>query len=103
MLLPTMSSRSHWFINCQLGRVPSRPMAPVTHGSRWSTAVNPSSAVATPAPSRWAISRTSFSAPSAPWPTSMATRSPLPSTCAACRMSASGGVVGPLLGTLLVW
>ena len=53
-------------------------------GTSPGTAPLPSSAVMMPAPSRSATARTSSVAPSAPWPTSIATFVPALSTAAAC-------------------
>ena len=51
-LEPTISSVSQPLISSQLGRVPSRPIEPVTNGTSSGTTARPSSAFATPAPSR---------------------------------------------------
>ena len=86
-----MSSVSHSIMRSQLGLVPRRPIDPVTHGSASGSTALPSSALATPAPRRSAISATSFDARSAPAPTSMATRLPALSTSAARLRSRSCG------------
>ena len=75
-LEPMVSSVSQSCIISYVGRVPSRPMEPVTHGSSSLRTSLPSSAFATPAPSRSATSVTSARAPRAPWPTRIATRRP---------------------------
>src|SRR5436305_980445 len=87
---PTISSVSHSFIRVHDGFVPSRPIAPVTNGRSSGTAALPSSAFATPAPSVSATSITSSVACSAPWPTSIATLSPL------LRISAAADLARPL-------
>jgi hypothetical protein len=89
---PIMNSVSHSAINSQLGFVPSRPIDPVTQGRSSGSTALPSSAFATPAPSRSATCATSSDAPSAPWPTSIATFAPAFSTSAARRSPSSNGV-----------
>jgi hypothetical protein len=83
---------SQSIIMSQLGRVPSRPMAPVTYGRSSGSTAFPSSALATPAPSSSATSATSSDALSAPAPTSMATFFPSFSTRAARCRSLSVGI-----------
>ena len=92
---PTISSVSHSFISVQLGFVPSRPMEPVQYGSVSSRTVLPRSAFATAAPSFSATSITSSCAPSAPWPTSIATFVPAFRISAAlCRSCGRGTTRG---------
>ena len=94
-LEPTISSVSQPIIRSQLGRVPSRPIEPVTNGRSSGTAALPSSAFATPAPSVSATSTTSSAAPSAPAPTSIATFSPsLRMSAARCRSVPDGTTTG---------
>ena len=91
--VPTISSVSQSSIMSALGFVPSRPIAPVTNGRSSGTTARPLSALATPAPSASATATTSAVAPLAPWPTSMATRSPALRTSAAAARSSSRGTI----------
>ena len=88
---PIISSVSQPCISASLAFVPSRPIEPVTKGRSSGSTSRPLSALATPAPSRWAISSTSAAASRAPWPIRIATRSPALSTSAARARSASCG------------
>ena len=97
-----MNRVSQSAIMFQLGFVPRRPMPPVTYDRSSGTAVLPSSAFATPAPSRSAASITSYSAPSAPAPTSIATRFPELRTSAARRRSPRVGITSGLLNPVPV-
>ncbi len=88
---PTMSNRSQSRMSSYEGRVPSRPIDPVTYGRSSGSTSLPSNAFATPAPSRSATSRSSVAAPRAPWPTRIATFEPEFSTSAARRTSSLAG------------
>ena len=98
-----MSRVSHSRMRCHDAVVPSRPIAPVFQGERSSITPLPSRAVATPAPSRLAISVSSVEAPSAPAPARIATFSPAFSTSAAASRAASGGAAIAEEGTAEVW
>ncbi|MGC0399146.1 hypothetical protein RKD27_001790 [Streptomyces sp. SAI-126] len=73
---PMVSRVSQSRMSSYEGRVPSRPIEPVTYGSSSLSASLPSSALATPAPSSSAIRSTSARAPAAPWPIRIAGLSP---------------------------
>jgi hypothetical protein len=87
-----MKNVSQFMTISWLGLLPSSPIGPVTKGRSSGSTSRPLSALATPQPSRSATSTTSSAALAAPWPTSIATRSPAFSTSAARARSCSLGI-----------
>src|SRR6185437_14726215 len=83
---PIMNSVSHSRMRSLLGRVPSSPMVPVTHGRSSGSTAFPSNALAHPAPSLSATAITSSVAYIAPAPTSIAILLPALSTSAALEI-----------------
>jgi hypothetical protein len=98
---PTVSRVSQSRMSSYDGRVPSRPIEPVTYGSSSLRASLPRSALATPAPSSSAIRSTSARAPDAPWPIRIATLSPVLRMSAARRTESSEGIAVQLLRSRL--
>jgi hypothetical protein len=90
-VVPTISNVSQPCISSQLGRVPSRPIDPVTNGRSSGSAALPSKAFAAPAPNTSQASISSRLAPRPPAPISSATREPALSSSAARSSSAGSG------------